>query len=180
MLGRTVRGGTGGGGASTLCPVPLPPTTRRSLAAALAVLGLLLLGSTSAAADQVLVQVEPGNGESLERAPERLVLTFAEPLAEAQVTVALSTPEGNEDVTPRVEGRTVVVGMPDAGPGAYELRYQVTPGQAQGSTGFTVREPGQSAPEDPAASPWWFITGAALLVLLALVLVRTVRGLRQR
>lgn len=170
----------GGGWRIYAVPVPLPPSTRRSLATALAVLGLLLLGPASAAADQVLVQVEPGNGASLERAPEQLVLTFAESLDGAQVTVTLRTPEGEEDASPRVDGRAVVVSVPDAGPGTYEVRYEVTPGQAQGSTGFTVLGAGETAPDQPTASPLWFISGAALLGLLVVVLVRTVRSLRQR
>lgn len=160
--------------------VLLPPTTRRTAGIALLAAAVVVGGATAAAAEQVLVDVVPGNGASVERVPEQVELTFAESLDGAQVTVSLDTPEGPEDVVPRVQDRTVVIGVPDAGPGSYEVAYTVTPGQAQGTTGFTVLQAGQSAPQEVTASPWWFVTGALLLVGLAVALVRTLRGYRSR
>lgn len=134
-----------------------------------------------AVAEQVLVKVVPGNGESVTRTPEEVVLTFAEPLANATVTTSVVTPSGAQDVRPQVSGNDVTIPVPDTGPGQYVVRYRVTPGQAQGETGFTVLAAGEKPPPAPSgASAWWLAGGAVLVGGLALVLVRTVRLWRDR
>ncbi|GAB2689215.1 copper resistance CopC family protein [Thalassiella azotivora] len=140
---------------------------------------LLLAGAGPASASPVLERVVPGNGASVQRTPDQVVLTFSRRLDETVVAVTLTTPEGQDEVTPRVDGRSVSVSVPDDGPGEYLVSYRLTPGPAEGETVFTVLAPGESAPAEQRASIWWFVTGAGLLVLLVLVLVRTLRGLRR-
>ncbi len=143
--------------------------------------GLILGAAGPAVAEQVLVKVVPGNGESVTRTPEEVVLTFAEPLTDATVTTSVLTPSGPQDIRPQVSGNHVTVPVPDAGPGQYVVRYRVTPGQAQGETGFTVLAAGEKPPPAPAGPSAWWLVGAAVLVGgFGLVLVRMVRLWRDR
>lgn len=138
-----------------------------------------LASAPAAQAEQVLVTVTPGNGESVRATPEEAVLTFSEPLGSATVTVAVRTPDATTDVTPLVSGRTVTVPITDAGPGEYVVDYAVQPGTAHGQTGFTVLAAGQSAPEPPASSPWWLVAMLVAVGGLALAVGATVRRWRQ-
>jgi methionine-rich copper-binding protein CopC len=146
----------------------------------IAAAGLVLGAAGPAVAEQVLVKVVPGNGESVSRAPDEVVLTFAEPLTDATVTTSVVTPPGSQDVRPQVSGNDVTIPVPDAGPGQYVVRYQVTPGQARGETGFTVLAAGEKPPAPSAPSPWWLVGGAVLVAGVGLVVVRMVRLWRDR
>ena len=142
---------------------------------------LVVGGAGQSAAEQVLVKVVPGNGESVTRAPEEVVLTFAEPLQNATVTTSVVTPSGSQDVRPQVSGSDVTVPLPDVGPGEYVVRYQVSPGEARGETGFTVLAAGEQPPAAPTGpSSWWLLGGAVLVAGFALAVVRTVRLWRDR
>lgn len=132
------------------------------------------LAAAPAAADQVLQAVTPGNGEAVGQAPDEVVLTFAEPLGDATVSVTLTTPEGRQDVEPTVQGRDATVPVEDAGPGQYVVAYALEPGPAQGETGFTVLAPGESAPEEAPASPWWSVAVVVLVGGLVAAVVGTV------
>lgn len=136
--------------------------------------GTVVLSAAPAGADQVLQEVTPGNGDSLDRAPDEVVLTFAEPLVDTSVAVTVTTPEGRTDVQPRVEGRSVTVQIDDGGPGQYVVAYALEPGPARGETGFTVLKAGESAPEQPAPSAWWQVAFLVLLAGLVVALVGTV------
>jgi methionine-rich copper-binding protein CopC len=150
----------------------------RALVLSALVLGALAAAVTLAAApataDQVLQAVRPGNGATLEHAPDEVVLTFAEPLDGTTVSVTVTTPEGRQDVEPTVAGRDVTVPVEDGGPGQYVLAYALEPGPAQGETGFTVLAPGESPPVEQPTSPWWSVAGVALVAGLVAAVVGTV------
>jgi copper resistance protein C len=132
------------------------------------------LSGSPATADQVLQSVTPGNGDVLDRAPDEVVLTFAETLEGTSVAVTVTTPEGSADVEPLVQGREVTVPIEDGGPGQYVVGYVLRPGPARGETGFTVLEAGESAPEEPAPSPWWQVSLLVVLAGLVAAVVGTV------
>ncbi|HEX5510863.1 MAG TPA: copper resistance CopC family protein [Actinomycetales bacterium] len=158
-------------------PVRLARRALPLIAAAALVVGV----AGPAIAEQVLVKVVPGNGESVTRTPDEVVLTFAEPLTDATVTTSVVTPSGSEDVRPQLNGNDVTIPVPDAGPGQYVVRYQVTPGQARGETGFTVLAAGEKPPPAPGPpSAWWLVGGAVLIGGIGLVVVRMVRLWRDR
>lgn len=145
---------------------------------------LALLAATAsvgpAAAEQVLVDVVPGNGEFLQSTPAEVRLTFAEPLDDATVTVTVHSPSGVQDARPQVGGRDVTVAVRDDGPGQYRVEYAVSPGEARGETAFQVLAAGEQPPEQPAGSPWWWVAGVVMLGGLAIAIGWTVRQWRSR
>lgn len=130
-----------------------------------------------ATSEQTLREVVPGNGDELAEVPAEVVMTFAADLpADASASVVAPGAVDNEP-TVRVDGRDLVVGVPDAGPGLYEVRYNVD--ELTGSTGFTVLGPGQAPSPEPTTS-----VGVVLAVVMGVavlaVIAMTVRRWRRR
>ncbi len=117
-----------------------------------------------ASSEQTLESVVPGNGQELTDGPTEVVLTFVQAVP-ADATATVSAPDGDvQDPAVVVDGRDLVVSVPDAGPGTYEVQY--TLGDLTGSTGYTVLQPGQSpAPETNGTA------GAVVSVLIGVALV---------
>lgn len=149
---------------------------RTAAACALAVACVLLPRAPALAADeQRLVAVSPGNGEFVAAVPERVRLTFAEPLDLFMVRVSVRTPSGDQAVAAAVSGTDLTFTAPPEGPGHYVVDYVVTPGHARGQTGFTVLAPGETAPQEQRTSPLWAVTGVLVVLGIGFVLVRLVR-----
>lgn len=135
------------------------------------------LTSAIAAPEQTLQSVEPGNGEELVAPPAQVVLTFAADVP-ADATATVTAPDG-EVAAPvvGVEGRELLVEVPDAGPGQYEVQY--TLGNLTGSTGFVVLVPGQAPEPEPTGSLGTLVSvaiGVALLAVLVMTVLRWRRG----
>lgn len=126
--------------------------------------------TTTAASDQMLTAVSPGNGESVTEVPREVSLTFAAPLPTG-VRVEVRTPAGQTQVTApgdtRVDGTVVTVPVPPAGPGDYTVAYAVGP--LAGETGFTVLAPGEAPPVEAGTT-----SGAVVSILLVAALVGVV------
>lgn len=117
--------------------------------------------------------VVPGNGEELADAPAEVVLTFAQDLP-GDATAAVRVPGGDVPAAAvQVDGRDLLVAVPDAGPGSYEVQYVV--GDLTGSTGYTVLQPGQAPTPEPGGT-----AGLAVSVLLAVALVAVIAMTVQR
>lgn len=126
-----------------------------------------------ASSEQTLDSVVPGNGEELTDGPTEVVLTFVQDVP-ADATAVVSAPDGEvADPAVLVEGREMVVSVPDAGPGTYEVQY--TLGGLTGSTGYTVLEPGQAPALEPAGSAGVLLSvlvGVALVAVMAMTVRR--------
>jgi methionine-rich copper-binding protein CopC len=154
---------------------------RGLLAAAVVVAAGAVVGAGAAAATTSLVGVEPENGATLARPPERVVLTFATDLDPAASTAVMTAPGGRpRDVVADVDGARLVVRVAPAGDGGYVVGYSVAAagaaageGVVRGEVGFTVAADGV-ARRVGGAAPW-----AAVSVLAAVgmagVLLLTVR-----
>ena len=141
----------------------------------------LVLLPTSVAAHTNTVEVDPADGAIVEKLPPEATMTFGE--TPTQVNVVLADPEGTvRKLTPEVDGSTVAVRLPAAGPrGDYTLSYRVVSADGHpvsGSSTFTVTTgpaptTTPTATVDPAAAqattPWatLAIAGGAALVALA-------------
>lgn len=125
---------------SSLSPVPLGA----ALAALVAALLLVPLGSASAH-DQ-LTGSEPADGETVEQAPEELVLTFSGEIAQVGAQVRVTGPDGEtvSDGDPQVEGTELTQALQaDRPAGAYEVTWRVTSQDGHpisGTFGFEATE----------------------------------------
>ncbi len=173
----------------------------RRLAAALLLSGVTLVATATATATPALAHAEliastPAEHASLAAAPERVELTFDEPVTLAQNPLEVVGP-GN--VTwrlgpPRIAGAVVSAPVTASGPaGRYTLVYRVVGGDGHptgGSVEFTLAAattpPAPAAAEpsrtEPAASDagtllWvWLTAGAILLAALVFVTLRVRRS----
>ena len=115
---------------------------QRNLWLGIASLFLVLFGAAPASAHDVLVNVDPADGEVVESAPEKVVLTFSGELIDISPQVILST--GEEQVptdAPSIDGFDLVAPMPDLDEGTYTLAYSVVSSDGhriEGSTTFSV------------------------------------------
>jgi copper transport protein len=106
------------------------PRVARLLAALGLAAGIVVVGAGSAAAHAVIVQSEPGNGSTLERAPRTASLRFSENLSAAARTVELLDAEGGTVAGARVRaadaGRSALtVSLPALPAGTYGLVWRV-------------------------------------------------------
>lgn len=159
-------------------------TSRRAPAVAACVLALSVWGASAASASTTLVEVEPANGDTLERAPSEVVLTFATELDPVRTLATVTAPGGRaRDVRAEVDGNRLVVSLPSSGDGDYVVGYSAVATGAgpaaevvSGEVGFAVTPDGVAADTGGAAP--WTVAALAALALGVVVLVRTVRGVR--
>lgn len=122
----------------------------------LAILAVLAFGgglAMPAQASDELVEATPGPDALLATPPPRLLLLFGAELNEASSTVRVIGPDGRRadrgDV--QVDGQRLQVSLRDRGPGAYRVRWRVTPaergGVSQGEYRFVIQ------PQLPATAP---------------------------
>ncbi|WP_433681744.1 copper resistance CopC family protein [Nocardia sp. CA-119907] len=161
-------------------------TTRRLIAGFVA--GLLLVGAGvlaagTAAAHSSPVSSVPADGASVETGPERVSITFNEPLQTSFPALTVVGPDGNlwSKGDPTVDGPTVSVAVGELGPtGVYKIGYRVTSADGhpvKGELTFTLTKAGNGTPGPKANSQnssgdkgdsdgiplWVFIVGAVVL-----------------
>jgi methionine-rich copper-binding protein CopC len=134
-------------------PFRPPPTTAllRTLAVGLLCGLTLLTGATPALAHTRLQSSDPADGSSTATAPQRVSLTFNEPMQAGFATLTVVGPNGTAyqsgDVT--ADGGTVSVAVSPLGPaGRYEIGYRVVSEDGHpvtGSVGFQLTAPGPAA-----------------------------------
>lgn len=124
------------------------------LATTVATVLALALGAAPASAHATLVGTDPVDGGVVEQAPEAMVLSFSEPMAQpAQVTI--TGPDGvivDED-TPEIDGAEVrlPVTLPDAG--VYTVTWRVVSADGHpidGTFSFELTPPDE--PDEPDAA----------------------------
>jgi copper resistance protein C len=111
----------------------------------LSVLVVLAPGGVAVAHDE-LISSDPGDGDTLDEAPEELVLTFSGQIAEVGAQLQVTGEDGAEvvDGDPEVRGTDLVQPLTDVGPGDYEVVWRVTSSDGHpisGSFAFTVEAP---------------------------------------
>lgn len=159
---------------------------RRMVAGLVAGLLLLSMGALAAAtasAHSTPVGSVPGDGASIETGPERVSITFNEPLQESFPALTVVGPDGNlwSKGDPKVDGPTVSVAVGELGPtGVYKIGYRVTSADGhpvKGERTFTLTKAGNGTPgpkadsqhssgggDDSGGIPLWvFIIGAVVL-----------------
>jgi copper resistance protein C len=135
----------------------------RRLSTALLLAGTALLAvTTPALAHTELKSSDPAKGASLPVAPQRITLTFSEPVRVEPGAISVTGPDGTQWTTaqPVLQGPTVAVPVTPAGPaGPYTIAYRVTSDDGHAITGkvpFTL-----SAPV-PAAAPATQVTSGVM------------------
>jgi copper resistance protein C len=133
---------------------------RRAVAVVLLAGFALLLGAAPAFAHARLLSSDPGDGASLDSAPQRISLTFSDPMTTDFTTITVVGPDGGHyeagDIT--TAGTTVSVGVLPLGPaGRYEVGYRVVSEDGHpvaGSVAFTMTTagPGAAAPATSSAA----------------------------
>ncbi|MGH3758049.1 copper resistance CopC family protein [Actinophytocola sp.] len=179
------------------------------VSAVLAALGTAPGTAAGTAADITLTGSDPAEGAALAAAPERITLTFSEPVDPELVVIFVT---GADRVAWTVgeitaEGNTLTMPVNSSGPaGPCIARYTIASGDdpVRGTVSFTLTEPVASRPATAAAEPtaltaiagrragdggdivplWiWVVLGSAaagLAVGALLVRRRTPRGLVSR
>jgi copper transport protein len=124
-------------------------TVRRALRALVLAAALLALLPAGVAAHAVLEQTQPTRGAALERAPERIALTFDEPVESSFGALRVFAADGervDDGDVERPAGDAIAVRIrPDVPDGAYTVTYRVVSADAHPVTGgyvFTVGEAG--------------------------------------
>lgn len=163
------------------------------LIAVVAVVIASLLGTAGPAlAHNVFVESDPADGAQVDTGPEEVRLTFDQPVraGEEYNTVNVIGPEGAywTEGTVRVEGNSVFAPVRELGPaGTYTVGYRILSNDGHpvpGKVTFTLTEPGGGTPAPPPQGAedsaeqqaeggmpvWPWIAGAALLLVLGLVL----------
>lgn len=120
----------------------------------------LLLGAAPAMAHARLIGSDPPDGASLDTGPQRVSLTFSDPMTAEFATVTVVGPAGNQYQTGEVsaEGNAVSIAVQPVGPaGRYEIGYRVVSTDGHPVTGmvaFTLTTAGPAtAPTAPAGAP---------------------------
>jgi hypothetical protein len=118
------------------------------------VLVALLALAGPAAAHTSLVSTDPGDGTTVDAAPEQVVLTFSENLREpSEASLMVDGDAVDADVV--VDGPRLVVTAAQPAEGAHELNYRVVSADGHpvtGTTTFTVRASGAAPAVEPTAS----------------------------
>ncbi|MFS0885378.1 copper resistance CopC family protein [Aeromicrobium sp. 179-A 4D2 NHS] len=154
---------------------------------------IVVLGSAwPAAAHTALVSTDPADGARLDTAPDRIVLTFNEPvrpLSDASLQVDGTAQEA--DV--RIDGPRLVLTPSEAFAGSYEINYRVISADGHpvsGSTAFAVvgegvkatGAKGATAQDDEGGVPvaLWGALGAVVVLGIAAFAVVSLRGRASR
>ncbi|EME51085.1 copper resistance protein [Rhodococcus ruber BKS 20-38] len=145
----------------------------------------LLFAAGPAAAHSVVIASTPAQGEQIARGPERVSLTFNEPLQESFAALTVVGPDGNlwSKGDPTVEGPTVSVTVGELGPaGEYTIAYRVTSADGHPVSGtqvFTLTQDGSGTPgaaasgnavatddsdEDSGPAVWIFVVVAVVVL----------------
>ena len=130
----------------------------RAVAVTLICAVALLVGAAPAFAHTRLQSSDPADGTSLGAGPQRVSLTFNEPMQTGFATVTVIGPDGRPYQSGEVaaNGGTVSIGVAPLGPaGRYEIGYRVVSEDGHpvtGSVAFTLPAPGPAA-ATPAAAP---------------------------
>lgn len=112
--------------------------------AAAFIAALVVAPASAAGMAPTYVSSEPSDGEELHRAPERVEVTFSEPLDESSdLTVSDSCGRRVDDGSPTVDGNTISVGIALEPSGHYQVAYSATglaglTGTTKGSFHFMV------------------------------------------
>ncbi|CAM2770700.1 copper resistance CopC family protein [Saccharomonospora xinjiangensis] len=114
-------------------------------------------GALPASAHNALISSNPGEGDSLDTAPTEVVLTFDQPVEDADVNeVAVTGPNGDQWAkgTVKVDGDTVTAPLRPLGPaGEYIIGFRVLSADGHPVSDeirFTLTEPG---PGQASAAP---------------------------
>jgi copper resistance protein C len=120
----------------------------------------LLFGAAPAFAHTRLQSSDPADGSSLGAGPQRVSLTFNEPMQTGFATLTVIGPDGRPYQSGEVaaNGGTVSIGVAPLGPaGRYEIGYRVVSEDGHpvtGSVAFTLTAPGPAAaPSSALAAP---------------------------
>jgi copper resistance protein C len=147
----------------------------------------LLFGAAPAFAHTRLQSSDPADGSSLGAGPQRVSLTFNEPMQTGFATLTVIGPDGRPYQSGEVtaNGGTVSIGVAPLGPaGRYEIGYRVVSEDGHpvtGSVAFTLTAPGPAsatpAPTSAAPAPvaastseggdmpvWPWIVGGVVLI----------------
>ncbi|MFF0818561.1 copper resistance protein CopC [Rhodococcus sp. NPDC003318] len=115
-----------------------------------------LCGVGVAGAHSAVTGFSPENGESVATGPERVTVTFNEPLQTSFASLTVVGPDGNlwSKGDPTVQGPTVSVPVGELGPvGEYTIAYRVTSADGHpvsGTSTFTLTTEGTGTPGAPA------------------------------
>ncbi|GAA1249518.1 copper resistance protein CopC [Pseudonocardia aurantiaca] len=131
---------------------------RRGVAVALLAGLALLLGAAPAFAHARLESTDPADGASLATGPERVSLTFSDPMSADFNTITVVGPDNARYETGSItaQNNTVSIGVGPLGPaGRYEIGYRVVSEDGHpvtGSVAFTLTAAGPGAAPAAAAS----------------------------
>ncbi|MFC3963823.1 copper resistance CopC family protein [Nocardia jiangsuensis] len=144
-----------------------------------ALAGLLVtMGTGTAAAHSIVVGSVPTDGSSVEAGPERVSVTFNEPLQPSFPALTVVGPDNHfwQQGDPVVDGATVSVPVGELGPaGTYTIAFRVTSADGHAVNGtrtFTLTRAGSGTPgaevsaagEGPGGIPVWiFVAGGVLI-----------------
>jgi copper resistance protein C len=126
-------------------------TPLRTLAVTLLCGVTLLLGAAPAMAHTRLQSSEPADGTSTATAPQRVSLTFNEPMQAGFATLTVIGPDATAYQSGEIstDGGTVSIAVAPLGPaGRYEIGYRVVSEDGHpvtGSVAFTLTAPGPAA-----------------------------------
>jgi len=154
---------------------------RRAAVVALLSLAALLLGAGPALAHTRLQRTDPGDGTTLDAAPQRVSLTFNENLPAEFSTITVVGPDGVAYQTGPVtaDRTTISTAVRPLGPaGRYQIGYRVVSDDGHpvsGSVAFILATAAAQPPPEVAAAPadppqprgepvWPWLVGALVLV----------------
>ncbi len=131
---------------------------RRALVVLAAAAAAVTLGAGPAAAHDEIVGTTPASSVTVDVAPDRVVLTFAEPAIALGTQVVVTAPDGSVvsqgGVT--LDGSTVVQALAPSRPaGTYHVDWRVTSADGHPVTGtftFTATNPTPATPTQPTAT----------------------------
>mgnify|MGYP002653408033 FL=1 len=163
---------------------------RRVVLVLATLLCLGLVGSWAAApasAHSRLVSSDPAEGATLQSGPQTVTLTFNEPIQSSYAVLNVVGPDDHywQNGDPTVDGPNLRVGVRELGPaGEYVVNYRVTSADGHvisGQRTFELAvagngEPGPAieavdASSDEGIPVWWFIAGAAVVLIVGLGVV---------
>lgn len=119
----------------------MPPALRKAGAALAVVLVALLTWAAPASAHASLRSVDPPDGARLDESPERVTLTFSEPVTADLGGVQVFSADGGrvDEGAVQVDGAVVSVGVrPDLPEGTYVIAYRVISADGHPVRGGTV------------------------------------------
>ena len=155
-----------------------------------ALIAALLMTAGPASAHAVVMSSNPEDGAQVAQAPERVTVTFNEPMQEQFAALTVVGPDGNlwSKGNPAIDGATASVEVGDLGPaGVYTIAFRITSADGHpvsGTRTFTLTQDGTGTPGKPAAGAnadstadsadddaddggvavWWFVVAAVVLV----------------